>query len=197
MTLRETLKKIWQIELRTERLASASARCVELRIPTGFRPKAQGCEARATLGPRPARLTNRNAVAARLSTGGAPTSSPRHEPWDQALRISPAPSGAADLPSRRSFAPGGADTIDPINHGSRRGLPALAAPQLPESGSRVFQPRSVSVSRNSKPLEFEGFGNCGEFATIKRLAGEPALVPIPSNSTELKTPANAIGQRRP
>ena len=35
-----------------------------LRIPTGFRPKARGCEARATLGHRPTNLPNRNAVAA-------------------------------------------------------------------------------------------------------------------------------------
>ena len=35
-----------------------------LRIPTGFRPKAQGCEARATLGQHPQKIPNRNAVAA-------------------------------------------------------------------------------------------------------------------------------------
>jgi len=34
------------------------------RIPTGFRPKAQGCEARATLGNRESNIINRNAVAA-------------------------------------------------------------------------------------------------------------------------------------
>jgi hypothetical protein len=34
------------------------------RIPTGFRPKAQGCEERATLGHRWANIINRNAVAA-------------------------------------------------------------------------------------------------------------------------------------
>ena len=50
-----------------------------------------------------------------------------------------------------------------------------------------LQPRSVSFSRNSKPLEFEGFGNCGEFAIIKRRA----VVLIPSNSTGLKTRADA------
>ena len=33
-------------------------------IPTGFRPKAQGCEARATLSHRPTHLPNRDAVAA-------------------------------------------------------------------------------------------------------------------------------------
>ena len=47
----EILKKIRQIELRTNRLVTAAATerdCA--RIPTGFRPKAQGCEERATLG---------------------------------------------------------------------------------------------------------------------------------------------------
>jgi len=34
------------------------------RVPTGFRPKAQGCEERATLGHRPSNLPNRNAVVA-------------------------------------------------------------------------------------------------------------------------------------
>ena len=34
------------------------------RIPTGFRPKAQGCAERATLGHRPNKYLNRNAVAA-------------------------------------------------------------------------------------------------------------------------------------
>ncbi len=36
------------------------------RIPTGFRPKAQGCEVRATLGIQPQTTFNRNAVAASL-----------------------------------------------------------------------------------------------------------------------------------
>src|SRR6185436_5777145 len=35
-----------------------------LRIPTGFRPSAQVCEARATLGHRPTNIPNRNAVEA-------------------------------------------------------------------------------------------------------------------------------------
>ena len=42
--------------------AADSAR--RLRIPSGFRPKAQGCAARATLGYRPTNVFNRNAVVA-------------------------------------------------------------------------------------------------------------------------------------
>ncbi len=70
----EILKKIRQIEIRTTRLATGSAARGTVRIPTGFRRKAQGCEApafaalrrgkRATLGHRSPNITNRNAVAA-------------------------------------------------------------------------------------------------------------------------------------
>ncbi len=66
MIPREILKKIRQLEIRTNRIVTetlAGAR-VHLRIPTGFRPKAQGCEERATLGQRPTNTFNRNAVAA-------------------------------------------------------------------------------------------------------------------------------------
>ena len=49
--------------------------------------------------------------------------------------------------------------------------------------------RRTPVSRNSKRLEFEGFGNCGEFAIIRNRAGEASLVLIPSNSMELETQA--------
>jgi hypothetical protein len=66
MIPREILKKIRQIEIRTNRIVigSLAGACTCLRIPTGFRPPAQGCEARATLGHRPHNIFNRNAVAA-------------------------------------------------------------------------------------------------------------------------------------
>jgi hypothetical protein len=41
-------------------------------------------------------------------------------------------------------------------------------------------------------LEFERFGNCGEFVIIKRQTGEMKLILIPSNSTGLKTRAALI-----
>jgi hypothetical protein len=50
MIPREILKKIRQIELRTNRIVTGSVERGCVRIPTGFRPKAQGCEERATLG---------------------------------------------------------------------------------------------------------------------------------------------------
>ncbi len=64
MIPREILKKIRQIELRTNRLVTEFDASGCARIPTGFRPKAQGCEERATLGPRRRMFINRNAVAA-------------------------------------------------------------------------------------------------------------------------------------
>jgi|ERR1035438_7092899 hypothetical protein len=64
MIPREILKKIRQIEIRTNGIVPELAARGCVRIPTGFRPKAQGCEERATLGHRPASIINRNAVAA-------------------------------------------------------------------------------------------------------------------------------------
>ncbi|NOS70340.1 MAG: hypothetical protein HOP33_10460 [Verrucomicrobia bacterium] len=64
MIPREILKKNRQIELRPNRIVTDSVERGCARIPTGFRPKAQGCEERATLGYRPQCGFNRNAVAA-------------------------------------------------------------------------------------------------------------------------------------
>ena len=64
MIPRIILKKIRQIEIRTNRIAAKSVPRAHPRIPTGFRPPAQGCEERATLGYRHTIIPNRNAVAA-------------------------------------------------------------------------------------------------------------------------------------
>lgn len=48
-----------------------------------------------------------------------------------------------------------------------------------------FKRRGMNFARFN-PLEFDGVGNCGEFAIIKRQTGEPCPILIPSNSTELK-----------
>ena len=48
---------------------------------------------------------------------------------------------------------------------------------------------SEAVSRvvpDSKPIEFDGFGNCGEFAIIRGRTGAVIPVLIPSNSTGLE-----------
>jgi len=71
MIPREILKKIRQIE-RTNRIVTGSAARGSARIPTGFRPKAQGCEERATLGQRPQTISNRNAVVALPLSAAAP-----------------------------------------------------------------------------------------------------------------------------
>lgn len=57
MIPREILKKIRQIELRTNRIVTAAAACGPARIPTGFRPKAQGCDEGATLGQTSNKIT--------------------------------------------------------------------------------------------------------------------------------------------
>jgi len=71
MIPREILKKIRQIELRTNRVVTGSVERCCARIPTGFRLKAQGCAAGATLGHLPANIINRNAVAAMPSSSVA------------------------------------------------------------------------------------------------------------------------------
>ena len=45
-----------------------------------------------------------------------------------------------------------------------------------------------------KPIEFDGFGNCGEFAIIKTYASKTRPVLIPSNSTGLKTSASVVSR---
>lgn len=71
MIPRELLKKIRQIERRTNRLVTAVAARGCARIPTGFCLKAQGCEERATLGRCHAGITNRNAAATLSFSSGA------------------------------------------------------------------------------------------------------------------------------
>jgi|SRR6266571_8173071 len=55
----ERIKIVEAVKAKAKKLFG---RCT--RILTGFRPKAQGCEPRATLGHRPTNIPNRNAVAA-------------------------------------------------------------------------------------------------------------------------------------
>ena len=64
MIPREILKKIQQIELRTNRLVTELADAAVYESQRDSRPKAQGCEERVTLGQRPADLINRKAVVA-------------------------------------------------------------------------------------------------------------------------------------
>ena len=50
--------------------------------------------------------------------------------------------------------------------------------------------KAVALHRDFKGLEFETFGNCGEFAIIKT----PAAVLIPSNSMELEILTGITGR---
>ena len=58
--------------------------------------------------------------------------------------------------------------------------PAASNPIIRLTSSRTLKRRerrapvrSVPVCRNSNPIEFDGVGNCGEFAIIKSQADEP------------------------
>lgn len=59
-----------------------------------------------------------------------------------------------------------------------------------------LQARPIAASQDSKPIEFDGFGNCGEFAIIKGEATNRHLVLIPSNSTGLECGAHEPAQVR-
>jgi hypothetical protein len=168
MIPREILKNIRQIELRTNRIVTASASRGSARIPTGFRPKAQGCEARATLGHRPHSNTNRNAVAAL--------------PFSSAARgICHNPVGVGD---DLILFTQGSSCVATLGCMTQSRWDCSNALRL---GLRP-QPCSVSAVRNFNSLEFEGFRNYGEFVMIKSRAGDVPLVLIPSNSMELQTP---------
>ncbi len=152
MILREILKKIWQIELRTNRLVSGSTRCFDQRISTGFRPKAQGCEVgqsgsdRATLGQRPTRRLNRNAVAA------IPIAAILYQHRQNPVGVSR---------GVRSFTQGSFATL------GWRPESRWDSLNLTISARSIISLTHRASGRNSKPLEFERFGNCGEFATIR------------------------------
>src|SRR5688572_28045232 len=83
-----------------------------LRIPTGFRPKAQGCEERATLGKRPKKIQpqrGRISIFARSpSHGVAIEGSPRRKPWAAVRRARAAERRKNPAPRHFSFAPAGA-----------------------------------------------------------------------------------------
>ena len=172
MILREILKKIWQIELRTNRLVSGSTRCFDQRISTGFRPKAQGCEVsqsgsdRATLGHRPTRCLNRNVVAA------IPIADISYQHCQNPVGVSR---------HVRSFTQGSSATLGWRPESRWDSLNLTTSTRSTKNFARR------ASGRNSKPLEFERFGNCGEFATIRARRPHHCPVLIPSNSRELET----------
>jgi len=72
------------------------------RIPTGFRPPAQGCAAGATLGQRASATSNRNAVAAAI--GNAPKSAAERH-WDGGKQLVFLSALTCVLSPRRGFQP--------------------------------------------------------------------------------------------
>jgi hypothetical protein len=147
MIPREILKKIRQIELRTNRLVAESARRVVRRIPTGFRLKAQGCEVgqsgsdRATLGQRPARRPSRNAVAA------IPIATISHQHRQNPVGVS------RDV---RSFTQGSSATL-----GWRPESPWDSL-NLTASAHSTFRVTHRASGRISYPVEFDGINNSGK-----------------------------------
>jgi hypothetical protein len=144
MMPREILKKIRQIELRTNRLVNGSARRVVGSIPTGFRLKAQGCEVgqsgsdRATLGQRPMRGPNRSAVAA------IPIATISHQHRQNPVGVS------RDV---RSFTQGSSATLGWMPESRWDSL------NLTASAHSTFRVTHRASGRISYPVEFDGIKN--------------------------------------
>ena len=107
-----------------------------------------------------------------------------------ATETAPRARASARFTVRQPDAPNPSSQLTSVGTLKRRESRAPTLP-VPRLGLRP-QPLPVPASRNSKPIEFDGFGNCGEFATIKNQVNEPGLVLIPSNSTGLETQPGTI-----
>jgi len=157
MIPREILKKIRQIELRTNRLASQSSPGARLCEPQ-HSPSFQSAENFEDAWPGEAAAGRRTAVrfGARASA-----------------RFTVRPSAGSETNP----------PIHPIRTLKRR---ERRAPQTHARIPLGF-PEIRAFGLNSKPIDFDGFGNCGKFATIKNQVGKPTPFLIPSNSTGLET----------
>jgi len=157
MIPREILKKIRQIELRTNRLVIRPVPGARLCEPQ-HSPSLQSAEnfegvwlGEAAAGRRPAvQFGTRASARFNVRTSSA-------------------------LETNLSLHP-----IRTLKRRKRR------APQTPARIPLGF-PEIRAFGLNSKPIDFDGFGNCGKFATIKNQVGKPTPFLIPSNSTGLET----------
>ena len=141
MIPREILKKIRQIELRTN------------RIVTTFATGARLCE------PQHCRMAESQSSSGRVLFGEA---------------------AAGRRPALRSGARAS------VRFTARTPAASKTNPALNSIPTLKRRERRAPARQNSKPLEFEGFRNYGEFAIIKHPAGEGCPVLIPSNSTGLE-----------
>jgi hypothetical protein len=117
---------------------NGSARRVVGSIPTGFRLKAQGCEARATLGQRPIRRPNRSAVAA------IPIATISHQHRQNPVGVSR---------DERSITQGSSATL-----GWRPESPWDSL-NLTASAHSTFRVTHRASGRISYPVEFDGIKN--------------------------------------
>ena len=116
-------------------------------------------------------------LVTRHAIGGAFALSFYTEP--NATGTAPGARASARFTVRQPDAPNPSSQLTSVGTLKRRESRAPTLP-VPRLGLRP-QPLPVPASRNSKPIEFDGFGNCGEFATIK--SGQNA---VSSNSLEFR-----------
>ena len=157
MIPREILKKIRQIEIRTNRIVTESAERGCVRSTSRSTPHISNA------------LTNHRALRLGLR--------PQPRAVQSGARVSARFTVRQSVASDSCFAPASVRTL------KRR-------------------KRRVPASPNSKPIEFDGFGNCGEFAIIKRQGGGLGWILIPSNSRGLElatgdaSPTEAMSKAR-
>jgi hypothetical protein len=154
MIPRKILKKIRQIELRTNRIVSGSSRRGQVRIPTGFRPTAQGCEERATLGRHRTDITSRNAVAAVL--GSYISRDVCHNPVGVVVNFVPPTQGSSCVATLGWMTQSLWDWLNAQTHLERRNQLVLSsALTCVLSPRRGFQPSMLSdfsAARSNHPV---------------------------------------------
>ena len=126
-------------------------------------------------------------LVTRYAIGGAFALSFYTEPIT--TEAAPGARASARFTVRQPDAPHPSSRLTSVGALKRRERRAPTLPAL-RLGLRP-QPSSVPISGNSKPIEFDGFGNCGEFAIIKNPPDEPTPFLTPSNSMGLR-----IGRKR-
>jgi hypothetical protein len=208
MIPREILKKIRQIELRTNRIVTVLGSARVARAGFGVAPKISSYKlsprmnpsSQSNVGsgatPEPARGTRAlpfadGARASARFTARTPAASKTNPALNS---IRPLRRRERRAPALLSLTPGFSPVTGEGESLNRfNGFPRAAKPlKRLKFASRVHTGLKPGVNerdftranspfaiRHSKPIEFDGFGNCGEFATIKN----QAAVLIPSNST--------------
>jgi len=180
---------------------------LRLNTPTGYRPPAQRCEARATLGPRTGQATNPNGVAADLfplcSFVGIPIVFKMTERDKILGRIRE----ALKVPAHKPGAHGAKIVDHDAEHGlTPKGIKAMAAGHdpsasdarrwLPKVGA-AFEDQLALFAKNSADLKanFQLFSNWEELnAALTQLRNQENWQRVASHSAALSTKACAAIQ---